>query len=218
MTYPKLPTCAPWCTSEHTTEGEYCGHSIESIFGPAAPDDIDVDVVRADGREFVRVQIDDRALTRRHEDGELGHYEVHLSAYDAGVLGDTLRRLDFRGAHMFGAALFSGMELIRQYACRWEWCIAEHRRLGVSPDHHHSATLTVANVEVTRHLTVRAGNDPDLAFLRVRYLVGDQWRIWDRNPDQLLDHAHLFEAIEVGEIDELIAAFRAAAADLGVTE
>ncbi|MFI7134212.1 hypothetical protein ACIBQ1_51700 [Nonomuraea sp. NPDC050153] len=217
--FPKLPTCAPWCTSLHTRDGSYCRTDIDSINGPAARTDIEVNIIRVGDRDYVQVLVEDNALMERHPDMDIGHYEVRLSPADAGVLGGTLRDLDYRGALMFGNALYDAMTLIRDHGCRWDWCVVKHDQLGVPPSEHRSGWQTVAGVEMQRHLVEQTGATPDRVFVRLRYREGGKSKgVLDVSPAAILDMVRFAEAIEIGEIDDLMSAFRQAAADLGVTE
>jgi hypothetical protein len=216
MTFPKLPTCAPWCTSQHTAAGENCRRVIDDISGPAARDDIEVNVVRDGGRDLVQVLVEDKDLQARERG--LGRYEVRLSAADSGVLGDTIRHLDHRGAIMVGNALFAAMTLLRERGCPFAWCTVDHAPLSSEPDHHRSESVEVGGVSLTRHLVVNSTTVPDTVFVRVRYRRGGLEVYEDISPREAADRADFLQALEVGAIDALTAAFRQAAADLGVTE
>lgn len=210
-TVPALPTCAPWCTALHEQQDQPCQHSIADI--TSRRDDIRIDLIRLNGIDTVQVSITDKELLAMNPD--YATRTIRLDPMAAGVLGDLVRRLSLFDWD-FSAAMVQAMEVVYDEVCGFRWCVVDHAVAGNPPNEHQSDPVGVGGVEVTRLLLQKPADELDAALVRLRYEVGGRERVEDLTPQEAADRAEFLDMLV--DVDEMAAALRAAATDLGTTQ
>ncbi|WP_431900242.1 hypothetical protein [Nonomuraea sp. bgisy101] len=214
MKFPMLPTCAPWCHELHNRPGSPCRRNIDEVSAIAGhPTEVEVNILRDGGRDFVQLLITDHS---KSVDPEHVHYAVRLSPADAGVIGSTFAGLDLRGVIQLGTMMFEGTSFLSNQPCRFDWCRVDHQDLDSSPGHHRGDVVELTGLRLTRHLVEQEGTEPDKAWVRMQYQVEGVWLVEDLSPQEARDRAEFLEACHVSDVVEVSEAFRSAAADLGV--
>lgn len=213
--YPQLRTCPPWCREDHRDQQVWHGRNVAGI--PRAHGDLDVEVnlMQDPLGTFVRIGLTDYGIPDGPWAGERNTFtRVPLDV--AGTWAYIATNMDARGAMEVGEALEQAHEIFREERnCTYPWCIVDHREAD-HDTHHRSDEVKVANLAMIRYINVKPDDEEDEAFVRVFFKSPNGVEVsHEFNPGEAVDIADMLSAMEVGEVDDLMAVLRAAGRDLG---
>lgn len=208
MTTPRS-SCPAWCRADHSLPGVPHRWNVAFIGRADGHLEAEVNLMHDDQGPYVQVAVTDHAAPGGYTSA------CRLPLELAAVWGQIASEMDASGALQVGEALVTAVHTFHEgrRSCRFAWCEADHTTVPLTD--HSAVVAEFTRFKVMQFWVDRPGAEP-LQYVRL-HSHSFRWRSIELEAPEAADLADFLKALDLAELDELAAALRRAAADLGVT-